>query len=159
MNPQDPLSQLHPLRDPVAIGWWPLAPGWWLLLGLMVLVLAMAAFLWWRRYQARAYRRQAEEQLTALTRSFQDNQDTAAFFGGVNSLLKATALHAFPRRTVAAASGAQWLALLNESLDEPDDTFSVDLLSAAYRPDSLAADPDSYHRAALHWIRHHKVTA
>ncbi len=46
MNPQDPLSQLHPLRDPVAIGWWPLAPGWWLLLGLMVLVLAIAVFLW-----------------------------------------------------------------------------------------------------------------
>lgn len=159
MNPQDPLSQLHPLRDPEAIGWWPLAPGWWVLLGIIVLVIAIAAYLWWRRYQARAYRRQAEEQLTALLAAFREDQDAAAFFGGVNSLLKATALQAFPRRAVAAASGEQWLALLNESMDQATDPFSEDLVSAAYKADTTAADPESFHRAALTWIRHHKVAA
>ena len=38
MNPEMMLSQLAPLREPMAISWWPLAPGWWIM---MALCLAM----------------------------------------------------------------------------------------------------------------------
>ena len=59
MNPQDPLAALHPLREPVAIGWWPPAPGWWLLAGLVLAALLALAWYALRRYRANAYRRQA----------------------------------------------------------------------------------------------------
>ena len=39
MNPEMMLSQLAPLREPAAIGWWPLAPGWWILLVTTLLAL------------------------------------------------------------------------------------------------------------------------
>jgi len=45
MNPEMMLSQLAPLREPVAISWWPLALGWWVVLALTVALLAGLA-LW-----------------------------------------------------------------------------------------------------------------
>ena len=159
MNPQDPLAQLHPLREPAAIGWWPLAPGWWLLLAAVACLLAVAAYLAWRRHKARAYRRQAETQLNTLLASYQRDQDATAFFAGVNSLLKATALRAFDHREVAAASGDQWLALLNNSIDAQRAQFDAELVCAAYKPGAPSADPALFHHTALTWIRHHKVAA
>lgn len=161
MNPQDPLAQLHPLREPELIGWWPLAPGWWVLIALLLLVLAATAYWLWRRYQRRAYRRQAERQLAALLSTYQDDADSKAFVARVNSLLKATALVAYPRRTVAAVSGEQWLALLNDTLAHSgtDHTFTAEFAEAGYRPGPPATDPEQLHQLALAWIRHHKVAA
>jgi len=161
MNPQDPLAQLHPLREPQLIGWWPLAPGWWLLLALLLVVLAATAYWLWRRYQKRAYRRQAERQLDALRLAYQNDNDSAAFVANVNRLLKATALVVYPRRTVAAASGEQWLALLNDTLADSgtDKTFTPEFAEAGYRPGPPATDPEQLHQLALAWIRHHKVAA
>jgi hypothetical protein len=161
MNPQDPLAQLHPLREPQLIGWWPLAPGWWLLLALLLLVLAVTAYWLWRRYQKRAYRRQAERQLAALLSAYKDGDDRTAFVASVNRLLKATALVAYPRRTVAAASGEQWLALLTDTLAHSGagETFTPEFADAGYRPGPPATDPEQLHRLALAWIRHHKVAA
>jgi len=161
MNPQDPLAQLHPLREPALIGWWPLAPGWWILLGLLFLALAALAYWLWRRYQQRAYRRQAERQLTALLASYRDDGDKAAFIAETNKLLKATALTAFPRRGVAAASGEKWRALLNDTLPSAlgSDTFGPEFDEASYRPGPPSIEPEGLHQLALAWIRHHKVSA
>ena len=76
MNPQDPLAQLQPLREPELISWWPLAPGWWLLCGLLFLLLL--SLTWWllRRYRANAYRRQALRQLDQLQESFRLDGDS-----------------------------------------------------------------------------------
>ena len=149
MNPQDPLAQLHPLREPELIGWWPLAPGWWMLIALLLLMIAAAAYWLWRRYQQRAYRRQAERQLAALLSAYQGDADSKAFVARVNSLLK------------AAASGEQWLALLNDTLAHSgtDQTFTAEFAEAGYRPGPPATDPELLHQLALAWIRHHKVAA
>ena len=39
MNPEMMLSQLAPLREPMAISWWPLAPGWWIVVALCIAML------------------------------------------------------------------------------------------------------------------------
>ena len=157
MNPQDPLANLHPLREPAMIGWWPPAPGWWLL-GALVL-LALSALVWFlvRRYRANAYRRQALAQLESLHRQFATSGDNGAFVVNTNALLKSVALRAYPRRQVAASSGAQWLAFLNNSCRGNAAAFDDRFVAALYREDQPDIDPEQLRRAAAQWIRRHEV--
>ena len=66
MNPQDPLADLHPLRQPELIGWWPPALGWWLLLLAVILCVASLVYVLLWRYRRNAYRRRALIQLQSL---------------------------------------------------------------------------------------------
>jgi len=66
MNPQDPLANLNPLRQPELISWWPLAPGWWLLLAIVLLGLSALVYFLIRRHRDNAYRRRALQQLQRL---------------------------------------------------------------------------------------------
>ena len=75
MNPQDPLAALHPLREPLPVGWWPPAPGWWLLAALVLVALLALAWFALRRYRANAYRRQALARLRELATGYQQQAD------------------------------------------------------------------------------------
>ena len=95
MNPDMMLSQLAPLREPPAVGWWPMAPGWWLLITLIVVALT-ALVLWLRqRHRQRRYRQLALAALSEL-KAQQATSDA------INRLLKAAALRAYPQDRVAA---------------------------------------------------------
>ena len=76
-------------------------------LGLLVL-----AWLLLRRYRANAYRRHALARLARLQAAYQEHADTSSFLAEINALLKGVALHAYPRRDIAATSGGPWLAFL-----------------------------------------------
>ncbi|MGL4564148.1 MAG: DUF4381 family protein, partial [Halioglobus sp.] len=91
MNPQDPLAQLHPLREPLPIGWWPPAPGWWLLAVLLLVLLVALAWYLLRRYRARTYRRVALAQLARLHAAYRQNGDALQFIAQTNALLKSVA--------------------------------------------------------------------
>jgi len=156
VNPQDPLAQLHPLREPLPIGWWPPAPGWWLLaLLLLVVVLALAWYLL-RRYRTRAYRRQALAQLARLRLQYQQHGDELQFMAEANALLKSVALVAYPRREVAASTGTEWLAFLNSAAGQ-DAQFPAGFASGAYFRRSPGIDVDQLQRSAATWIRRHRV--
>lgn len=155
MNPQDPLSALHPLREPVLVGWWPPAPGWWVLLGmLLLLLLGMALFLW-RRYRRNAYRRQALRQLQAIQAQYRQDGDSSRCIAAVNALLKSVALVAYPRRDVAASSGREWLAFLNGALD-PAEQLESGFVDVIYNPHSRGPDLEQVQHSARSWIRRHK---
>jgi hypothetical protein len=157
MNPQtDPLAALHPLREPPPIGWWPPAPGWWLLAALACIALLVLVWLLVRRYRARAYRRQALAQLAQLRADYQREQDSQGYLAGANALLKSVALLAFPRRDVAAGSGADWLALLNSGLRKGQQ-FPENFVSGAYRRERPDIDVDQLHDLAASWIKRHEV--
>ena len=94
MNPQDPLANLQPLREPELIGWWPLAPGWWFLIVLVLLGIAALTYLCYRRYQANAYRRQAVAQLNGLHGRWLSDRDGRTYLSAINTLLKSVALRA-----------------------------------------------------------------
>ena len=74
MNPQDPLANLHPLREPELIGWWPLAPGWWILIVIALLCLGALIYLLIRRSRRNAYRRLALSQLQNLHAKYEEHQ-------------------------------------------------------------------------------------
>ena len=103
MNPEMMLSQLAPLREPMAISWWPLAPGWWIVheRGFTDRVV-----LWLRKRRLKtAYRRIALVALDEL-RSREAGQDE------LNWLLKAAALRAYPQEQVAGLHGTAWQQFL-----------------------------------------------
>jgi len=156
VNPQDPLASLHPLREPPPIGWWPPAPGWWLLALLVVVGLLVIMWWSWRRYRAGAYRRQALAQLENLRTRYQRESDSSAYLAQANALLKSVALVVHPRRDVAAVSGADWLAFLNNGLTG-EEQFPDYFVTGAYRRVGPQIDIEQLHRAAAKWIRRQGV--
>ncbi|MCB1706075.1 MAG: DUF4381 domain-containing protein [Halioglobus sp.] len=157
MNPQDPLANLHPLRQPELIGWWPPAPGWWLLLGLVLIAIGVLVYLLRRRRRRNAYRRRALAQLHTLHAQYQSDSRAVEYLGSVNALLKSVALHAYPRDTVASRHGADWREFLNASLP-PELQLHSDFDNAVYRNSAPEIDLDRVHAAAQHWIKQHRGT-
>lgn len=156
MNPQDPLAALHPLREPLAVGWWPPAPGWWLLAALLMAALLVLAWYALRRYRANAYRRRALARLEQLAALHQQQHDPQQLLAETNALLKSVALLAYPRREVAASSGAAWLAFLNSGV-APSEQFPDVFVSGAYQPNCTDIDTDQVLRAASNWIQRHEA--
>ncbi|MCB1690628.1 MAG: DUF4381 domain-containing protein [Halioglobus sp.] len=158
MNPQDPLANLHPLREPELIGWWPLAPGWWLLLALAILIVAVAIYLARKHYSKNAYRRRALRQLQALLSQYEADGNTGDYLGNVNALLKSVALRAYPGDSVASQHGESWRLFLNRSLP-PEAQLPAAFDNAVYQPQAPDIDMMQLHSAALHWIKKHKAAA
>ncbi|MFT4520787.1 MAG: hypothetical protein ACI9JM_003195 [Halioglobus sp.] len=156
MNPQDPLANLQPLRDPALIGWWPPAPGWWLLAILVIAALAAGIYFSVRHYQRKAYRRRALVQLEKLQANYQNDAQTVTYLTQANALLKSVALIAYSAEAVAAQHGDSWEAFLN-STAKTASPFTPGFSSAAYQKSCPDIDVDNIHRAAQHWIKHHRV--
>ena len=116
MNPEDPLANLHPLRQPELIGWWPPAPGWWLLLCLAVIAVALVIYLVRRHQRKNAYRRHALHQLQALDAQYHADNNAGEYLAHINALLKSVALLAYSRSSVASQHGAAWRNFINLSL-------------------------------------------
>ena len=156
MNPQDPLANLHPLRQPDAIGWWSLAPGWWALLLLGLACLLLLAYYLWRRRRPSAYPPNALAQLAELQGQYRQDRDLRRYLDQLNALLKSVALCACPRRNVGALSGQQWLQFLNSSFSATE-PFTLPLVTAGYEAEPSAIDTEQSYRIARDWIRRHKV--
>jgi len=156
VNPQDPLANLHPLREPAFIGWWPLAPGWWLLLALVLFCLAALAYVLLRRYRATAYRRRALAQLQQLQQAYQADDDLSHYIGQTSALLKSVALISYPRREVAACNGEEWLAFLNSSI-KGSERFQSAFVTAVYQKTCPEMDLAQVHRLARTWITRHRA--
>ena len=148
MNPEMMLSQLAPLREPMAISWWPLAPGWWMAVAFGVVLLTWLS-LWLRKRRLKtAYRRLALAALNQL-RSREAAQDE------LNWLLKAAALSAYPHERVAGLHGAQWKQFLASSCPK----VASDAFAELDNPYQREPSPVSSHLfdAAEHWISQHEV--
>ena len=151
------LSQLRDIHLPPPISWWPPAPGWWLLAGLISIAL-IAAIFWLINYRRKnRYRRLALQQLRALHARWQTQQDDAQLVEAINQLLKQTALIAYPRRRVAALSGADWLLFLDSGLNRPRfSEAALRGLATAYQAAPAAVAPELLLSATEYWIRRHR---
>ena len=107
IDPGD-LSRLEDIVVPDPAPWWPLAAGWYVVIGLGLLGLAVFGFRAWRRWKADAYRRAALAELSS-----------ASEIGQIATILKRTALGAFPRREVAGLTGDAWCEWLEQQSGRP----------------------------------------
>jgi hypothetical protein len=152
------LANLHDIVLAPSVPWWPPAPGWY------VLAFVMAAFvivLVWRarrRWLARRYRMQALTELRAIRL---DSLEPAAAAASMMTLLKRTALAAYPRQQVAALSGGDWWSFLDQGVGGEEfrerlgPVTSALVYSDARSIDATAADMERLAVAAERWIKSH----
>ncbi len=142
------IDLLEEVPEPPAISMTPQTPGW-IVVGIVLLVLVVLLSRWLLlRWRANAYRREA---LRALAKVGEDPTAIA-------SILRRTALAAFPRSEVASLAGENWLAFLDASYPGSDfaDGPGRTIASAPYR--AQPATPEMK-RIAVDWVRRHKVPA
>jgi hypothetical protein len=156
MNPQDPLAQLHPLREPAMTGWWPPAPGWWVVAAALVLLLSILT--WWllKRYRANAYRRQALDQLASIRSDYLASSESTNCLGQLNALLKSVALEAYPQRQVASISGQAWVDFLNERSSQSAH-FESSFATGHYGRGAAETDLEDILIRCERWIKRHRA--
>jgi hypothetical protein len=145
-----PLDKLHDFYQPPPPSWVPQTVGWYVLFSVLGLVVLWVIIHSIRRWNANSYRREALRELaTASPEQF-------------SSLLKRTALSAWPREKVASLSGENWLRFLTETA--PDSAFvhapSNRIEEVALRTTTLSSeDQEALRVATAAWIRRHRVQA
>ncbi|PYG31012.1 DUF4381 domain-containing protein [Pelagimonas varians] len=143
-------DQLELLDPPPPISMAPETVGWLWLAVFVTVAFGYAVWRWRKSYLAKAYRRAA---LAALRQAKDDPVEIA-------SLLRRTALVAFPRSDVASLHGAQWLDFLDKAA--PKVAFSGsqagDLLSTAPYQKQQPVGPTNVDlaRMARLWIETHR---
>lgn len=149
------LDTLEPLQLPVPVGVWPLAPGWWLLLALLVVFLLW--FLWrvHRRWQSRAYRRQALTRLDQLAGQCSRIEQREAALRELPELLRRVALKS-AGNDIAVLSGAEWWVYLDRDLSEAPFRAGFGLLLqrlACAPPVRLMDLPEEQIEQLIGWLR------
>jgi len=117
----NPITQDLPLRDihlPGAVSWWPPAPGWWVLLALVVLLIAIAAYLV-RRYQRQAIYREAHASLETIRTQWERTGNQSQLLDALSILLRRLGISLYPRAEIAGLTGIAWLDWLDHALETP----------------------------------------
>ena len=149
------LSNLNPIVVPDPVPFWPPASGWYVLAAILLALLAWYVIRAIQRYRRNRYRREALAELGRL-----GQEQTPESIRAVPSLLKRTALAAFPRRSVAPASGAEWLRFLENTAPGAQFEHGAGALleKAAYGSAELDGPELSTLFAAVEsWIRQHRA--
>lgn len=139
--PTDPLSELQPLIEPVAIGWWPLAWGWWVVIALLMVAVFVLARRWQYKRRANRYRVQALNELALLPTT-----DLA----GLLKLLRRTARSA-GMADIAALPTSRLLAQLELATPQNLDH----LLYRGDNPTTETTELIQLRQAIARWIRRH----
>ena len=139
-QPTNPLDSLRGIQLPEEAGFWELAPGWWILIGLLFAYLIYLTIQWNKKRQRLALLKPAKLELATIANQTPDNHAVA----DLSALLKRVCLLYYPNKQVAALSGNQWIAFLNQQAAEPIfDKNAVTIFSETlYRKEQLVADRD-----------------
>ena len=109
------LEQLRDIHLPEALPWWKFAPGFGLLAILLLLAAGLLAYFFYRTRHARRIRKQALYELAGLEQAYLTHLNVSLTAGRISVLLKQVALMVYPRASVAALQGEEWLAFLEQT--------------------------------------------
>lgn len=141
----DLLNQLAEVPQPDPVSMVPQTGGWIVVAAIASVLLARFIWKTVARYRANAYRRDALHALSSA------GDDAAQ----ISSILKRTALAAYPRQRVASLSGEEWLLFLDQTLGS--NAFSnrtgLNMGSAAYQTSSQV---DGLNQLARDWVKKHR---
>ncbi|SOE98191.1 protein of unknown function [Burkholderia sp. OK233] len=169
LAPPDTSGQLQPLQElplPQAVSYVPQTIGWVFVGFLLLVLLAVASGLVWRRRKKQRYRRVALAELASiearLAATQTDSTQRASALAAIPSLIKRTSLAVTPREQVAALTGDAWLAFLQRTQGCFDARSEALLALASYAPPDQVAAISGDEAATLinhtrDWIEHHHV--
>ncbi|EIJ33997.1 DUF4381 domain-containing protein [Thiothrix nivea] len=150
MNPEDlPLHDIH-LPDPVS--WWPPAPGWW---GLALLMLAVIAFLFWKRWRQQRGEKSLDLALLELERlQAKHGANTKELLRELSVLLRRVAISRYGRRQVSGLTGSAWVKFLDDKVGEKLFSGKLEhlLTEMPYRRETQA-ETSTLVLAVRYWIR------
>ncbi|ABG30232.1 DUF4381 domain-containing protein [Roseobacter denitrificans] len=142
----DLINKLVEPVEPAPISMVPQTGGW-VVLAIVLIVLALYGVL-----RIRAHLRRNAYRKAALSALEQAGDDAAA----IATILRSTALAAFPRAQVASLSGPEWLAFLDRCAGMDDFTNGAgQVLATAPYASCARADP-ALREAAKNWVRRHQ---
>lgn len=146
VNLIDLLDRLIEIQEPAPVSWLPQTWGWAVLAAIAIALIGWFSWQRLRRFRANAYRRAALAELEAAG----DNPVLIA------SIVRRTALAAYPRATVAALTGQDWLEFLDARANGVrfDEEPGCDLVAAAYNGRGNAPGLNA---VAREWVRRHRV--
>lgn len=156
MNGSGSTPHLADIHLPPAVPAFPWAPGWWLLLVTAVVATAAVIWLWRKRRQRLAYRRDAVAELQGMT-AYDDHHLAQA----LNQLLRRVALQCHPQQQVAGLTGEQWWQFLTDP-DQPGalpSSSAQRLLESAYNPQAELSNRQQLIKDVERWIRKHRRAA
>lgn len=138
------LDRLLEPAEPLPVSMMPQTWGWLVIAAVMAIILGYIAWRRWLVYQAGAYRREA---LTDLRNAAGDAKLVA-------TIIRRTALTAYPRSETASLSGPDWLQFLDDKTGGNEFSSSPGFASVPYTntPEFAA---DNYTAIAEHWIKKH----
>ncbi len=168
MNSQAPLPNTLPLADihlPDAVSAWPPGIGWWLV-AIIVIASVVGAYYFIKAYQKKwRYRRQALQLLNNTRQQWkkdQANKDNNTTANTIISLLKRTAMTAYPEHPVSSFHGKLWVEFLNRQTPKPSFTapLTTVLIQQQYQATTITdADIHQLYKSAQSWIKQHAVIA
>ena len=142
------LEGMRGIRLPEPVSYAPQTVGWWILFAILALLLAVAIWYAVRRYRRNAYRRLALARLASVP------------LANLPTLVKRTALDAYPRTDVASLADDEWLAFLDASYggrgfrEGPGRVLPALAYDA---PDVPPADAEALVSLVERWIRTHRA--
>ncbi len=157
----NPLDQLRDIHLPEPISWWPPAPGWWFLAVCGVVLLGWLATLFYRRYRANHYRRQALAKLHQLQSQLQSQDESHQALQALFILLRQAANSAYPSRQPGSLGIQQFVQFMQGSCKKPlfeGSDLDLELLLYAKAGGDSAADQECLEplfKDASRWIAHH----
>jgi len=153
------LADLQELPLPAAVSYRPQTIGWAFVGATVVTAAAIAAWRWWQRWRANAYRRDALREMADLEQRLASPETHAAAAHALPALVKRTALACTARERVARLSEDEWLAFLDRTC--PPGGFAAGpglwLPRLAYETGAEPSDSELQDLIALvrRWITHH----
>ncbi len=157
----DPLSNTAlPIEDiitPESVDVWPLAIGWWLLLALSI-ALIIGFFITRQKYKKKwEYRKQA---LALLEKGFKEwevkKSTTEETCQNLLTLLKRTAMTAYPDQNISSLHGEAWLTFLNSRTPSPLFNKALqDIICTQQYQRQITADISLLKSTCEQWIKQH----
>lgn len=135
MTPSNSALALRPIHLPDPISWWPPALGWFILLGLLIVVIGVLAFWYFKRKynQNTLIIQQALHELDQLVEYFE--HDKRQLVQQLSALIRRVAMQFYGRDNTASLAGQSWAEFLQSSGKQG---MSADLAQALsempYRP-------------------------
>ncbi len=153
----DLLNRLEPVHVPEPVSYALSGPGWSVLAAIVALTVLCALVWAWQRWRHNEYRREAARALDVVRSS---PALPAERLAAAASILRRTALTAFPRGEIAALTGAAWIAFLNRTAAGHFDDRAEPLLRSCLYGRDVQPDPadvEAFIGAARAWIRTHRT--
>jgi len=159
-NPK--LGNLEPILMPEPVPFEPVTIGWYIVFGMVIVILLVAAYRLFKKYQQNAYRRRSVKKLLEL-RSEINKVHPSQLTETISTILKATALKSYPRQKVAKLSGKDWQNFLLSAVPSGSKKPTVfALLDYQYLPETengtaKNSDFEELIDVSVQWIRRHHV--